>query len=190
MIVFFQCIEQFIMFLYVFLIALLNCCVTCDDCVTYNFENDYEDLFRNDFGVCIPMPMTWSLGTYSSISVENPNSDSNNFIRPASSMSCVTSFTFPMTFGGIIEVNFYIQPAVMSDTLTILVNIATSGNHPTINTYVMTPALPNFLPGWHVARIQLTSAGSFTGYVSIPCLLTQLLQNNHSPFKRHLYKHI
>lgn len=155
------------MFLYIFLIVILSCCVICDDCVTYDFEEYFEDLFTNDYGVCIPVPMTWSTGSYSSISLETPDAKSKTFITPASSMSCVTSFTFPMSFGGIVEVFFYMESSISSDMLTVLVNIATVGNDPTINTFVITPAQANFVPGWHVAHMQLTSAGSYTGYVSI-----------------------
>ncbi|CAH2049214.1 unnamed protein product, partial [Iphiclides podalirius] len=150
------------------LLSVLCTTVFSEDCVTYSFEDDFENLFSNEIGLCNGMRW-WNLGRYSEIPVESPDARSTKFIAPDFIMSCVSSFTFPVTAGGIVEVNLYMAPISQSDQVSIFVHEVVPGgiNASVGNTGISAMNSP-FESGWHVLNVTLTGSGTFDGYVSLP----------------------
>ncbi|KPJ16517.1 hypothetical protein RR48_08108 [Papilio machaon] len=138
-----------------------------EECVVYTFEDDFDDLFSNEKGVCQGMRM-WQLGYYSSISLERPHPLSTTFISPEFLLSCVSSFTFPMSGLGTIEVNLYMDPVSNSDQISVVVHEVVPGSTATVvGNRGISAMAPDFEKGWHSIRIPLTGSGTFDGYVSL-----------------------
>lgn len=143
-------------------------------CERYEFEDNFDDLFSNTKGVCGGMAM-WEQRDYDEIGLWTPFERSVSFISPMNTVSCVSSHTFPMTAGGILEVNIYMDAAANSDHITVLANQEVqSGQDAVVGTISNTPQEQPFFPGWHTLRITLIGIGSYNGYVSI-CLLNNYL---------------
>lgn len=152
------------------LLVILCSSVFCDDCVTYNFEDDFESQFNPNTGQCAASTRFWTLNSYSS-SVQAPNNLSSVFISPevATEFSCTASFEFSMTIGGFIEMNVFTENAQMTDQITALV-LAVSGG--TLGTLIFSPLDPSFVSGWQTLRIDLALPAGvlLDGYVSIQVL--------------------
>lgn len=152
----------------IFLILLITCTIPVfgEDCVVYTFEDDFENLFSNEIGVCRGMKM-WQLGYYSSIYLDSPHVLSNKFISPDYLLSCVSSFTFAMSGMGTVEVNLYMDPASNSDQISIVVHEVVPGSTATVvGNRGISAMAPDFVVGWHSIRIPLIGSGTFQGYVS------------------------
>ncbi|CAH2218174.1 jg27469, partial [Pararge aegeria aegeria] len=131
-----------------FLILLVICYdVNCEDCVTVDFENGLEGNFTNTFGVCSGMQM-WNLKQYSSLDMDSPHPKAASFISPQVSMSCMSSFQFTLSPGGMLEVNLYMLPTAPSiDHLIILVfQYNPGGNDGTIANVVLSASGSSFVP--------------------------------------------
>lgn len=136
---------------------------TEDECITYNFENDVQELLTNNYDVCNGNAL-WSIGSYASSPINSPNPSSHTFISPTASYSCVTSFPFPVTSGGIIEVNIYLALVASSDRLTILVHQESNGR--TVGNYIVAGSNTDSAGRWLTAHINVYGTGNFNAYVS------------------------
>lgn len=148
--------------------ALSVSSVLCDDCVRYTFEENFEDLFDNTQAPCFGMPF-WEEREYSSIDVESPHENSQRYVSPLESLSCVSSFTFSMSVGGTVEINVYTDSMSMIDTINILASqIVVGGNDANVGTYIYNPLSADYVTGWQTLRFTLStsSVGTFDGYVS------------------------
>jgi hypothetical protein len=143
------------------LILLASTSVLCDECVTYDFEQDFDDLFTFDNGVCNGMA-PWKIQQYEGVS--NPYNMSSQFMSPTEGemFSCVSSFAFPVHRNGLFEINVYMEPGSNLSQLSIIVQSTKGG---TINNLVHTPMSPDFVPGW--TALQLKVPGDFNAYVSL-----------------------
>ncbi|XP_028161110.1 uncharacterized protein LOC114353343 isoform X2 [Ostrinia furnacalis] len=144
--------------------------VLCSDCVSFNFENDFETQFDPGKGICgdNAFLVPWTLANYSSIAVESPHPLSESFITPAISMSCVASSTFPMSVDGVIEINLYMDNEPMVKQLIIVIQeLNDNGNYGTINTVVYSSMDASFIPGWASLRIDVDHAteDQFDGHI-------------------------
>lgn len=137
-------------------------------CVTYDFEEDFDTLFGSGQQVCTGQE-TWVLGSYDDISVPLFNEQSSNFISPAEqSQSCISSFTFPMTLNGVVEINLYMRASGTNDQLIVLVQASV----PLGNDFPI--ATPSFLSissegRWHTMQITIDNVSqnqNVQGYVS------------------------
>lgn len=137
-------------------------------CVRYTFEEDFDELFTNELGIqCVSRPF-WIVGTYSNFDLTGPNERSTSFITPLTELSCVSSFIFSMTAGGIIEVKIYMEAADdSSDQIVAIANqLDISGDRVT-GMDANSASDPSFVSGWHTLRMTLTGTQTFNGYVSI-----------------------
>lgn len=142
--------------------------VVCDECVRYTFEEgNFEDLFDNMAAPCFGMPK-WEEQDYSSISLDRPHDSSETFISPLASFSCVSSYPFTMSVGGIIEVNVYMNGGSSSFLNVLASQINLDGDDGTAGSAMYNPSSPDYFPGWHTLRftVSTTSSGNFDGYVS------------------------
>lgn len=136
------------------------------ECVTYNFENNFNELFNDERGFCTSFS-EWNLNEYVSISLDSPNSDSQNFISPQAQISCTSSFNFNVVAGGTIEVNVYMEARSSSDQIAIIVNqILDDNNDAVTGSFVLSPLLNDYVDGWQVLTIDLAGGSSYTAYIS------------------------
>lgn len=148
-----------------FLLTLLVSHAFSESCVTYSFENDFYENFSN-LGLCIDYRF-WTVGTYDSIDVTAPHERSTSFIRPLEQLSCVSSFMFPMTNGGILEVLIYMKADNQNEHITVLANqYVQNGDDTTLGTAGISPLAPNYEDGWHKLVVNLNSQGTSMCYVS------------------------
>ncbi|KAG6448910.1 hypothetical protein O3G_MSEX005783 [Manduca sexta] len=149
----------------------LLCCVTyvsCDKCVTYKFQEDFEELFNKDLGVCANINLFWLQRSYASIDLQSPNEKSVSFITPQAALSCVSSFFFTMTGGGTVEVNIYMDGAENSDQITVFANqYVPNGNDAVMGTISNTPLLAGFVRGWQSLRVTILGSATYTGYITL-----------------------
>lgn len=136
-----------------------------DKCTTYNFEEDFDQSFDADKGPCLGLPNKWNLGRYSTSGIEPPNKRSTKFMSPEISpqVSCVSSFNFNISNGGIIELLVFTKNAQATDQIVILVQTV---RHETISVNFYNPQTPDFIQGWMSIRIQLAPSSFVEGYVS------------------------
>ncbi|CAK1580860.1 unnamed protein product [Parnassius mnemosyne] len=151
-----------------FILFFLLCPVVFGkDCVTYSFEENFESLFAKEKGICNAMEM-WDIGNYSSIPIDSPHPLSTTFISPNTLLSCVSSFTFLMSAGGVFEVNLFMDPASQTDQISLVVNeVVSGGADASVGNTAITPMNPTFEIGWHALRITLSGSGTYEGYVSL-----------------------
>ncbi|XP_075979722.1 uncharacterized protein LOC142978951 [Anticarsia gemmatalis] len=136
------------------------------ECITYDFETKFEEVFNSNRGLCTGFS-EWKLLEYYTIPLDNPTSDSKQFIAPQSNISCVSSFPFKAESGGTIEVNVYMESQSDSDQIAVLVNqIFDENNDAVTGSVVLTPLLPNYVDGWQVLRIELSGHTAYDGYIS------------------------
>lgn len=154
-------------------ISFLSTCVLSgqnldnDSCVTYNFEANYDALFDNDLGVCQNTMSTWKLSSYSIAGDESPLSLSTKFISPDETLSCISSFFFPLSATGKFEVYVYLDSVVQTDQLTIFVNqVVSTGNDAVMGILTLAPTTTTYVRGWNTLSTTLMGSGSATGYVS------------------------
>lgn len=131
-----------------------------ESCITYNFENDFNQLFDFGKGICVDMK-PWIQSNYSLIDIEKPHTFSESFITPDVSQSCVsTSFTISTAAHGKLEVNVYMEDDKQHNNHIIILIQELSNNEVigTVLTEIYTPTRPNFTPGWKNLRINLNHA--------------------------------
>lgn len=137
-----------------------------NNCVTYNFEKDFELLFTTDKSQCANHNI-WNLGKYDLSSISPLHEASETFIYPTPEAdSCVSSFVFNITTNYLVEINVYFHSAIPSDRLIILIQAENSdGPDYSIESHVL---LSN-LEGWQRVLIEINNpvAISANGYVSI-----------------------
>lgn len=157
---------EMISFKCVVLILVYSSVVSCDECVSYDFEDDFDDLFTSGVGVCIGM-VTWNIAAYRSLPLESPHPSSTQFISPSEQLSCVSSYRFTMTSGGTVEANIYMDSLSTMDQVSFVVNeIVPGGNDAAVGTIVLSSLDPNFVNGWHTLRVTLTGRGTYNAFVS------------------------
>lgn len=158
---------MFLVKLFVFLVFFSGHAL-CENCVTLEFLEDEFEQFRDDIGVCQGLPGVWQLGFYSNTSVPRPHKQSTSFISPSSSVSCISSFTFPMSAEGEIEVEIYIDTDSTTDHVTVLINDITDVNNAVIGNLPISITTPGIVKGWNTFTVSLMGNGSYYGSVSIP----------------------
>nr|XP_021181869.2 uncharacterized protein LOC110370405 [Helicoverpa armigera] len=137
-----------------------------EPCVSYNFETEFDVLFNSDRGLCTGFTQ-WDLNKYSTLPIEQPSSESLKFITPQAEISCISSFPFEVTAGGIVEVNVYMESGSNSDQIAVLVSkIEDEANDVVIGSSVLTPLDGTYTDGWQSLKIQLLGVGTFKAYVS------------------------
>ncbi|CAH2220788.1 jg1554, partial [Pararge aegeria aegeria] len=142
-----------------------------EDCVTVDFENNFEDNFANTYGVCVGQSM-WDVQQYSWANIESPHPGSASFIAARSGSSCVSSFTFPMTAGGTLAVNAYMIPFSQVDQLTITVfQSVVGGSDVPIGRVFRNEMSSNFVPGWQKFNISIDGPDRFDAYVTFQALI-------------------
>lgn len=160
---------EYIKCLLILLVAIAA--IKCENCVTYDFGSNFDDSFNNGNSLCTGMA-TWQVGSYSTLNVPSPNNETDMFITPDGTLSCVSSYGFEMRSGGIVEVYVYMESTSQRDQIVVLANeVSNSGNNVVTGTAMLTPLSNNYFNGWHVLRINLYGTGIFSGFVSFIFLL-------------------
>ncbi|KAJ8714681.1 hypothetical protein PYW07_002906 [Mythimna separata] len=155
---------EYIKCLFVLLLAVSA--IKCENCVTYDFETNFDDSFNHGNSLCEGMA-SWQLGNYSSIGLHSPNKETDLFITPDENLSCVSSYGFEMKSTGVVEVYVYMESTSQRDQIVVLANeVSSSGNNVVTGTTMLTPLSTNYFNGWHVLRINLFGTGIFSGYVT------------------------
>lgn len=139
-----------------------------DNCVRYTFEEDFYELFHTDSALC-DSRVPWLLERYKNTELTSPHVRSTKYISPQEITSCVSSFIFPMRFGGIVEVNAFIGMTDTQDALTITASTIINDSEQTAGTITITPKQHDHKPEWQTLRITLmgTDDEVFDGYVSV-----------------------
>lgn len=141
-----------------FFVLLIFSSANCDQCITYNFEKDFDTLFSSELSACASVMNSWTLNDYKSLELESPHPRSTMFLSPKASQSCVSSFTFPMV-NGTLEINVYMENVQASDFINTLV-MDSSGM---LDNKLYNTGAINFKPGWNNLKI---TTGVTNGYVS------------------------
>lgn len=132
-----------------FFVLLIFSSANCDQCITYNFEKDFDTLFSSELSACASVMNSWTLNDYKSLELESPHPRSTMFLSPKASQSCVSSFHFPM-LGGTLEINVYMENVQDFDFINILIMSASGGVY---GQKVYNTAAENFKLGWNNLRI-------------------------------------
>jgi hypothetical protein len=146
------------------LLILLSCTfVFCEKCVTYNFEEDFENSFTFNDGMCFGHS-PWELQQYDSSNITSPFNKSTVFIAPTENViiSCTSSFKFPVHDKGRLEVNVYMESVPIESTISV---VLLNDNLGTIVNLGHSPGQPDFKPGWTVLRLDVS--GHHNAHVSI-----------------------
>ncbi|KAH9629763.1 hypothetical protein HF086_009890 [Spodoptera exigua] len=144
------------------LVTLFASYVASDSCVTYDFEEGFNNLFGH-YRVCNSMPL-WHEGTYNSLNLTSPNVRSTKFISPQpNQISCVSSFNFTMNLGGTIEFNVYLEQKDNLDQFYLIAyHIGPDGIH-----FIVGMEAVRNQTGWHTVKVPLGGSRSFNGYFSL-----------------------
>ncbi|KAL0870708.1 hypothetical protein ABMA27_005648 [Loxostege sticticalis] len=130
-------------------------------CVVYPFGQDFNKLFSAG-GVC-RFSQNWVLRNYASLRIASPHPESVSCIVPGSTSSCTSSFVFPMSASGVVEVKVYMEPMVMSDQVEVRVyQINENGSNAIVGTGIASRRF-----GWTTIRIHLAGSGDYRGQVAI-----------------------
>lgn len=144
------------------LFIVLVSSVLSDACLTVNFEQGYSDDFSNEVAVCQAGMPAWVLGHYSERGLQSYHELSTAFITPHTQLSCVGSFFFQMTAGGIIEFNIFMNSTNIADLISMIVNQNEGNGEVTVGQGMLLSGSP----GWTTVSITLGSSGTYMGYVS------------------------
>lgn len=145
-----------------------------EDCLTEDFENNFEDNFTNSHGTCVGFSM-WHVQQYSSVNICSPHPGSARFIMPLYGSSCVASYKFHMTVGGMIQVKVYMVSTSPVDQLTVTVF---KGNDVPIGRAFLNVMSPGYVDGWQNLNINIYRSDTFEGYVSkFLCLYKEMLNS-------------
>lgn len=147
------------------LLSLLTAYVASDSCVTYDFEENYDNLFST-YGTCYTIQApSWIIGEYSDLDIASPNERSTKFIKPSANdrANCVASFHLTMHFGGIYEFNFYLDLADDRDNIQIM----SFSDEPDTFSAITGIFFVNSGTGWQTVRTTVNGPPSYRGYVSI-----------------------
>lgn len=146
----------------------------CDECVNYNFESYFEELFTNE-GLCVGTP-SWTKGLYSTVDIKRPFEHTETFIMPGNDLSCVTSFPFFMTGGGTVQVKVYIDsfdPSFSNYFEVVATQNTATGDSPTLGFGVLSSSDTNFVNGWQTLSFTLFGSKTMKGHVSTQCFTIQ-----------------
>lgn len=148
------------MYRYCFLLLFISYEVICDDCVVFNFENNYNEIFTNSGGLCNQASSMWNLNQYSSSTIDPPHESSTSFISPATvtPTSCVTSHMFTVEAGGTFDIVLYVEPILGTDLVTIFLLENSDTGFVTHVTWQF--MLSNQERGWVSRRVTLTTNGA------------------------------
>lgn len=140
-----------------------------EDCVRYEFGEDYNDLFTDQMDVCGSVPtLPWILKYYEDTDIIDHHELSTTFISPQETLSCISSFVFPMESRGIVEVNIFMEAMANTDQISVLANqVVPGGNDAVVGSAGNSPLAVGFEPGWHTLRFSVGATGTYDGYVSI-----------------------
>lgn len=143
------------------------------ECVTFDLENDLDDVFTSKKDLCENM-QPWDVGNYTEINMDGPNAWSTSFVSPQVLLSCVMSFEFPMQNTGEVDVNVFMENARLADQIIVLVHERSdnSSNDSTVAMMMYSPMHPEYEEGWHTLKLSVQNAdmGVFNGYVSVNVL--------------------
>ncbi|CAG9791015.1 unnamed protein product [Diatraea saccharalis] len=144
--------------------------VFCEDCVTYDFENDFDNLFSSNSGLCTSQH-SWDMKHYDTTGITSPSPNSTSFISPPVFNGCVSSFSFPIENNGIVEVNVYMdENSDQSDFIIVLIqSIDENGIESTITNEMYSPSQSTFVAGWITLRLQLLMLAPAQGLVRDMC---------------------
>lgn len=151
---------------------------TGKDCVTYNFETNFENSFDTNNVLCNGYS-SWHLGDYHSLAIDTIDPDSKTFIAPNETSSCVSSFVFRMMPGGVVEVNVFMKSASNLDYIIVLAKkVVPSGDDTVAGFELYYASNDKFVEGWNKLKVTVTDLSIFDGYVSITFLrLNSYVQN-------------
>ncbi|CAG9791016.1 unnamed protein product [Diatraea saccharalis] len=163
------------------------------DCIIYDFENDFDDLFTSNSGLCTNQP-SFILKYFDTAGITSPHPSSTRFISPPVSNGCVSSFSFPIENNGIVEVNVYMdENSHQSDFIIVLIqSIDENGIESTITNLMYSPSQSTFVAGWTTLRLELLMLAPAQGLVRYSYVKHDLLVELHSRsfellFKRNYY---
>ncbi|XP_022824834.1 uncharacterized protein LOC111355283 [Spodoptera litura] len=148
-----------------FLLSLLTAYVVSDTCVTYDFEENFDNLFSSH-GTCSNIPSSlWTIKEYSDFRLASPNDHSTKFITPSvhGQVNCISSFHLTMHSGGVFEFNVYVEPAEIGDHIQIMA----FSDEPDSFSTITGLSFINYFTGWHTASFSVVGAASYRGYIAL-----------------------
>lgn len=136
-----------------FFILLMFSKSYCEECITYDFEEGFDEIFTPESSyICREMRIStpWTKNNYSSIGLESPHPSSTIFITPSNLSSgltsCVSSFEF-VTRRGILELTVYQKNLGPNDFINILISLDGA----------MTSYFPDWVEGWNNLRLTISN---------------------------------
>uniref|UniRef100_A0A2A4JET7 MAM domain-containing protein n=1 Tax=Heliothis virescens TaxID=7102 RepID=A0A2A4JET7_HELVI len=153
----------------VFILIVLVPFAFSDSCVRYTFEeDDFYELFTSSRGQCNNM-LFWDIGRYEDLTLPVQNPSSTSFISPQTTISCVSSFTFPMVPGGRIDIEIYYREVMNpQDMIMVFANeIDEDGGDKVVGMVSNSPQDADFQTGWRTLPITVTGLAPFDGYITI-----------------------
>lgn len=145
--------------------------VFSDECVTYDFEENLEELFANTRS-CSTFSL-WTTGNYSSTNIAPLHEGSATFLTPNPTTSCISSLPFMIDLEGTIEVNVFMDSVSLEDQILVLVQMVNTGGADLVLAQGVLESTDGTLVstnGFQTIDIVSTGfplAGEFEGYVSI-----------------------
>ncbi|XP_022824707.1 platelet glycoprotein Ib alpha chain-like [Spodoptera litura] len=141
--------------------SFLTSYVVSDSCVTYNFEENLNDIVGG-YGLCSGIP-AWVLDEYSNLNLDSPDERSTKFITPPrdGNTKCWSSSVFTISPGGTLEVKLYIN----SDTMAT-VDVIVAGEDTTHLTGYRQLNSQD-IKGWYLIDLPLYPSSTIKAYISI-----------------------
>nr|XP_026493303.1 A-agglutinin anchorage subunit-like [Vanessa tameamea] len=107
----------------------------------------------------------WDLRRYDDLQMDAPHENSTFYIAPKSELSCMSSLTFPITGGGTLDINLYMEPTQDSDQITFLV--FQSEPFGVITSYVLSALDSSLTRGWQIVKFSIGGSSVFNGFVTL-----------------------
>lgn len=142
-----------------FLLTTVSCVFSCK---IFIFEEGIDETFSTESGICAFPDKSWLIGSYESIKMEGFHELSKTFIAPNEQFSCVSSPTFFMDPGGIIEVNIFMTNNVHTDFIHVTVSDKDNADAGSVTQWGH-----DYAGGWDTIQIKILGLSSFEGFVSI-----------------------
>ncbi|KAH9629765.1 hypothetical protein HF086_009892 [Spodoptera exigua] len=157
--------------IFIFLFLFLVSFTASETCVRYTFEQHFNELFTDKFGLCASLMLPpWELGHYNRSEISAPNAQSSSFISPQPGYeSCTTSFIFPMQRGATIEVTLYLHPFNALDEISfIVIQIDPRSGEPWISgVFIFMPRPWPFPSGWYTASFPVSGLSTPEGFIMV-----------------------
>ncbi|XP_022824664.1 cell wall protein DAN4-like [Spodoptera litura] len=143
--------------------SFLTTYVVSDSCVTYNFEENFDDT-AGSYGICSSGWSAWILDEYSNLNLDGPDERSTKFITPRrdASTSCWSSSVFTISPGGTLDVKIYMDSEDSGGSIDLFVFYDGTNTIAGIG-FVNSQTIK----GWYTMNVPLSTSSTIKAYISI-----------------------